>query len=143
MSWPAPTRQVHEKFCTTEGWTRVRDATGRTGTHHITYQLSLADGRVLRTRISHPVNRTTYGAGMWNHILRDQLDVAEAEFWACVVDGTLPGRGGGPPPAVERLPADIVHQLINRVGLSDAEVGAMTRAQAIARIQQYWASEVP
>lgn len=59
----------------------------------MTYELTLHDGRVLRTRISHPVDRTVYGAAMWAHILRDQLDVEEAEFWACVLDGTLPDRG--------------------------------------------------
>ena len=57
MSWPQSTRQDHEKFCGAEGWGLVRDARGRTGTHHVTYELGLPDGRVLRTRISHPVDR--------------------------------------------------------------------------------------
>ena len=138
MSWPEPTRKDHEAFCTAEGWQRVRDARGRTGTHHVTYELTLPDGRILRTRISHPVDRSGYGPSLWSHILRDQLQVTEQEFWVCVRKNIKPGRGAPePPPAA--LPADLVRMLITRVGLSDAEVAAMSKDQAIARLQQYWA----
>ena len=140
MTWPAPTRQDHEAFCKAEGWQPVRDACGKTGTHHVTYELHLHDGRILRTRISHPVNRDTYGPGMWAHVLRDQLDVDEAAFWACVGDGIKPDRGEPEMPA-DALPADLVHLLLTRVRLSQAEVAAMSKDQAIARMQQYWATE--
>jgi hypothetical protein len=138
VTWPQPTRQDHEKFCDIEGWTPVRDARGRTGTHHVTYELHLPDGRVLRTRISHPVDRSTYGPSLWSHILRDQLGVSEEEFWACVRDGVTPDRGEAAPPA-EALPADLVHLLITRVGLADSEVATMTRAEAVERLNRYWA----
>src|SRR5258705_8447838 len=93
VSWPQPTCEAHEKFCRKEQWTQIRDARGRTGTHHVTFELALADGRILRTRIFHPVDRPAYGASLWSHILRDQLDVTEDEFWKCVQDGILPKRG--------------------------------------------------
>lgn len=48
---------------------------------------------MLRTRISKPIDGSTYGARMWSHILREQLDVGAPSFWACVRDGTLPDRG--------------------------------------------------
>ncbi|MFG2846705.1 cytotoxic translational repressor of toxin-antitoxin stability system [Kitasatospora sp. NPDC048296] len=137
MTWPQPTREQHEQFCKVEGWDRVRDARGRTGTHHITYEFGLPDGRILRTRVSHPVDRTAYGASMWAHILRDQLDVTEDVFWPCVLDGTLPDRGAPEPPR-EALPADLVHMLINRVGLTENQVAELNKAQAIARLQQFW-----
>ena len=139
MTWPAPTRQDHEAFCKTEGWQPVRDARGRTGTHHVTYELHLHDGRILRTRISHPVNRDTYGPRIWAHILRDQLDVDDAAFWACVQDGIKPDRGVPEMPA-GALPADLVHLLLTRVRLTEAGVAAMSKDQAIARMQQYWAT---
>ena len=141
MKCPQPTRQDHDKFCNVEGWTPVRDARGRTGTHHVTYELPLPDGRVLRTRISHPPDRTTYGSSLWSHILRDQLGVTEEAFWACVRDGIKPNRGlpEAPPGA---LPADLVHLLINRVGLAEPEVAAMSKAEAIARLSRYWAEGV-
>jgi len=137
MTWPAPTRNAHEQFCKNEGWPRMRDARGRAGTHHITYELELPDGRILRTRVSHPPDRTTYGSSMWAHILRDQLDVAEEQFWACVRDGIRPDRGVPEIPA-EALPADLVFLLVNRVGLAEADVAAMTRDDALARLQLFW-----
>jgi hypothetical protein len=115
----------------------VRDARGRTGTHHVTYELTLPDGRILRTRISHPPDRTTYGSSLWSHILRDQLAVSEEEFWRCVRDGVNPDRGVPQAPQ-EALPADLVHLLLTRVGLSDSEVAAMSKAEAVERLNRYW-----
>ncbi len=137
MTWPQPTRSDHEKFCEIEGWNRVHNARGRTGTHHMTYELHLPDGRVLRTRISHPVDRSNYGANLWSHILRDQLCISEDEFWSCVREGAKPDRGV-PELPVEALPAELVHLLITRVGLAGPEVALMTKAQAIDRLKRYW-----
>lgn len=139
MTWPQPTRQDHDRFCHTEGWTPVRDARGRTGTHHVIYELHLPDGRVLRTRISHPPVRTTYGASLWGHVLRDQLGISEGEFWACVRDGVKPDRGL-PEIRTEALPADLVHLLIVRVGLTESVVAAMTKAEAVERLNQFWSN---
>ncbi len=137
MTWPQPTRADHEKFCRIEGWRQVRNARGNKGTHHLTFELDLPDGRILRTRISHPPDRTDYGAQLWQHILRDQLTVTEAEFWACVQKKAKPDRGGPPEPAPS-LPADVVYQLLTKVGLTEDEVAGLTREQAIARLRQYW-----
>lgn len=137
MTWPKPTRKDHDTFCQVEVWRRVRDARGRTGTHHITYELDLVDGRILRTRVSHPVDRTNYGPSLWKHILRDQFDVAEPQFWACARDGITPDRGTPEPPA-QAMPADLVYMLINRVGLSESELMAMSKDEAVARLQRYW-----
>ncbi|WP_246128068.1 cytotoxic translational repressor of toxin-antitoxin stability system [Amycolatopsis rhizosphaerae] len=118
----------------------MRDARGRTGTHHVTYELGLPDGRILRTRISHPVDRTDYGPRLWRHILRDQLEVDEPVFWSCVCDGVRPPRGMPAPPR-ESLPADLVHLLISRVGLPEADVSVMSKEDAIARVQRYWSED--
>jgi hypothetical protein len=138
MSWPAPTRADHAAFCQAEGWQLVRDARGRSVAHHVTYELHLSDGRVLRTRISRPPNRTTYGAGIWRAILRDQLCVSEAEFWACVKDGEVPERSVVRPVAETAIPAQVVHTLIHQVGIPEAEVAAMGRDEAIARLNRFW-----
>ncbi|MHB8719556.1 MAG: cytotoxic translational repressor of toxin-antitoxin stability system [Candidatus Dormibacteria bacterium] len=136
--WPAPTRADHDEFCRAEGWRRVRDARGRTGTHHLTYELVLPDGRILRTRVSHPADRTAYGPSLWAHILRDQLDVDEATFWACVRDGVRPERGADPAPPENAIPADVVSLLLHRVGLTQAEVAALTREAAVERLNRFW-----
>lgn len=141
MTFATPTRADHQRFCEIEGWNLVRNARGTTGTHHITYELTLPDGQVLRTRISHPPDRSTYGAGIWAHILRDQLDVTAAEFWACVQDRTPPVRLSAPDQR-EGLPADLVYQLVTRFGVSEAEVMSMTKKEAVARLQACWAQEI-
>lgn len=132
-----PTRADHDRFCQVEGWRPVRDARGRTGTHHVTYELDLPDGRTLRTRVSHPPDRTDYGPSLFAHILRDQLAVTNKEFWACVTDGIVPARGV-PVKTAASLPADLVHLLVHRVGIPEADVAQMTRAEAVERAQRHW-----
>lgn len=127
-TYPAPDRKAHHDFCLTEGWTLLRGVQ-----HHVTFELALYDGRILRTHISRPpTSRTTYGHSIWTHILRDQLEVTEPAFWDCVHHGSLPDRGRPMAPA-ESIPADIVFLLIRR-GVPEPEVLAMTKPEAIERL---------
>lgn len=135
--FPAATRQDHQKFCGTEGWQRVRNVRGKTGAHHLPYEFTLPDGRVLRTRISHPPDRSTYGTALWGHILRDQLEVTEDTLWACVRDGVQPDRGQPQQPEAA-IPASLVHQLVVRFRVPEEEVAAMTKQQAIDRLSTLW-----
>lgn len=137
MSFPAPTRRDHQHFCATERWERIHDARGRTGTHHLTYRLDLPGGRILRTRISHPPDRTGYGPSLWCHILRDQLQVSERAFWSCVREGVPPDRGQPAQPA-DAVPVAVIRVLTGQVGLTEAEVARMTKAEAIERVARYW-----
>jgi hypothetical protein len=134
---PTPTRDHHEAFCTTEGWDLVRDARDRPTGHHVTYRLPLPDGRILRTRISRPVDLTEYGPALFGHILRDQLEVTAEEFWTCVSDGTAPTRTPYPIPA-DALPASLVFTLQRQLHLTDAEVASLTRTEALARLAEHW-----
>lgn len=137
VSHPAPTRRDHVRFCEVEGWQIVRSGTGGRSTHHETYEFTLPDGGILRTRISRPPDRTGYGAALWAHILRDQLQVSLDEFWQCVRTGDPPDRGR--PPAPRRaIPTDLAYLLRSRVGLSDEQLAGMSRQEAIERAQQYW-----
>lgn len=133
-SWPQPNRAAHKDFVTAEGWDEVES------THHDTYELTLPDGRTLRTRISRPPSsKETYGKRMWSHILRDQLDVSERDFWACVEDGELPDRGAADTAVPEdAIPVDVARLLVSRVGLSRDGIRAMTSDQAIARLNEFW-----
>ncbi|MGP9722956.1 cytotoxic translational repressor of toxin-antitoxin stability system [Corynebacterium sp. AOP40-9SA-29] len=133
--YPSPNRKDHRTFCITELWSEVRNARGRTS-HHLTFELSLPDGRVLRTRISHPPGRKTYGDSMWGHILRDQLEVTQEEFWRCVKDGILPDRGRAVAPE-NSVPAGVVGQLLAH-GVPENEIRGMSREQAIARLNDIW-----
>lgn len=135
-SRPQPTRADHKQFVVNEGWKQVAS------THHETYELGLPDGRVLRTRISRPPNKTTYGARMWTHIPADQLDVTADDFWACVLDNITPNRA--PDDVVEEvndaIPVDVVNLLIGRVDLAHRDIVGMTRDEAIARLNEYWST---
>lgn len=113
----------------------VRSARSKTG-HHVTYELVLTEGAMLRTRVSHPPNKDTYGKRLWAHILRDQLQVSEAEFWASVKDGILPARSQQQPPT-DAIPAGVVHQLVTLVGLSKEDVAAMTKDEAVDRLHRF------
>jgi hypothetical protein len=100
--------------------------------------LTLESGDVLRTRISRPPDRTDYGQSIWKHILRDQLGVSEKEFWDCLESGTAPRRGVTDEPEKEPIPSGVVSNLITRVGLSEEQVAAMGRDEAIERLNQFW-----
>lgn len=137
MSWPAASRRDHLTFCRHENWQEVRNATGGRVAHHVTFELQVADGRVLRTRISHHPGKQTYGPGLWKRILRDQLDVDDAAFWACVNDKIAPPRGAPPTPR-EGIPVDLYRLLTGRAGLSETSVRAMSTQEAIAAAAEYW-----
>lgn len=138
MTRPA-TRDDHEQFCTTERWVPVRGARGGRVRHHATYELPLPDGRILRTRISRPVDSTVYGPSLWSHVLRDQLEVTEPEFWSCVRYGILPRRGAPAVPA-ETLPARLVFLARRELGVTDDELAGMTRAALVARLDEHWST---
>jgi hypothetical protein len=131
------TRTDHQRFCVTEGWTERKRATGQRGTHHVNYEFALPDGRILYTRISHPVDRTDYGPSIWSHILRDQLAVTAGEFWACVEDKVLPDRQGPKAPA-ETIPAGVVRALVAEAHIPEAEVRAMTKVEAVQRLAEFY-----
>lgn len=136
-SFPAATRKDHLTFCHTEGWEEVRRATGKKVNHHLTFELALEDGRILRTRISHPPGKDTYGKSLWTRILREQLDVTEPIFWACVKDGARPERSA-PHPAKHAIPADLFHLLTAKAGYPQTQVCEMTKDEAIAAAGAYW-----
>lgn len=135
----AGTRADHNRFCITERWEAVHDARGAKVRHHITYELPLPDGRRLRTRVSRPADNTTYGPGLWRLILRDQLDVTEDEFWACVKNKQLPNRGHAPDMApAGSLPVGLVYQLIHVAHVPESDVMKLSLDEANARMAEHW-----
>ncbi len=133
------TRDEHERFCEVEGWDQVRSARGRLTGHHATYELALPDGRILRTRISRPIDATVYGVSLWDHILKDQLSVTEDEFWACAKDGRRPERSPAPAEPENALPLGLVVALKRELGLSEDELKTITKDDAVARLNDHWA----
>lgn len=131
VKYPAPARKHHLTFCQNEGWVEVPNAVGGTVRHHLTFELALPDGRILRTHISRPPDsKDTYGPQLWSRILRDQLQCTPAEFWACVQNGTVPDRGAAAPP-VDAIPADVLAILRNR-GVPEEVALGLGREKALA-----------
>lgn len=141
MKRRAATRREHVRFCEVEGWRQVQSARERTNKHHITLELPLDDGLILRTRISRPPNNESYGKALWSHILRDQLCVTANEFWSCVDDGNVPVRSSAlPVPPSAALPAGLAHQLVYILQLSPAEVAQLSLAEALDLMNDHWSN---
>lgn len=140
---PPGSKKTHDLFCCNDEWTLVRDATGGVVGHHRTWKLPLPDGRVLRTRISRPVDNTDYGPKMWGQILKEQLEVNEEQFWACVNDRKRPARTAGAVtiPDKEPIPLGVVEKLMRLVRLTPEEIENMTKAQAVDRLDKFWAEQ--
>jgi hypothetical protein len=116
-------------FCRVDGWERRADAPGRSIARHEVWTKALGDGTVLRTVISK--GRGTYKTSTTAHILKRQLGVTEAEFWAAVRKGTPPRRPG-PGPAErtgETLPLGVVRALL-AAGFTTADMRSLTLAEA-------------
>ncbi|MEJ6740280.1 MAG: cytotoxic translational repressor of toxin-antitoxin stability system [Actinomycetota bacterium] len=142
MKRRAATRREHVRFCEVEGWRQVQSARESSNRHHLTFELPLDDGRILRTRISRPPNNETYSKALWAHILRDQLCVTQSEFWTCVDNGHAPVRsssGSTPPPAA--LPAGLAHQLVHVLKLSSPEIAKLSLEEATALMNQHWSQQ--
>ncbi|MCU1417069.1 MAG: cytotoxic translational repressor of toxin-antitoxin stability system [Schumannella sp.] len=136
---PAPDRERHDDFCVIERWEIVHGSKGKPVQHHRTYELVIPSGDILRTRISKPVDRTTYSASMWSAILRDQLKVTNDEFWACVQNKVLPDRGGAVAASNPKaLPLHLLNELIERVGMTPEDAIALTLEEALQRMNDYW-----
>jgi hypothetical protein len=140
MTSRAGSRRDHQRFCEIEGWQEVRNSRGKPTQHHITYELLLSDGSVLRTRISRPANTEVYGKGMWSHILDDQLHVTEAEFWECLDNKNPPERTSdtGRPDSTT-LPAQLAYQLVHSLNLTSAQITSLTLEEAVRLLADYWA----
>ena len=135
------THAAHRRFVETEDWTEKGTARGsrKTGSHY-RYNLTLATGEVLTTRLSHRAGQIN-DPKLVAAILRDQLAVSEEDFWACVDSGRPPPRPKSqePPPAEEALDAKLVRNLIRKVKLSETEIAGLTKAEAERRWENYLA----
>ncbi|WP_316576062.1 hypothetical protein [Nocardia canadensis] len=89
------------------------------------------------------MDNTDYGPRLWAQILKDQLEVSEAQFWECVQVGTRPARLSGTVeiPDKEPIPLGVVEKLVRLVELGPAEIEKMTKDQAVARLNQFWSEQ--
>lgn len=62
-----------KRYCDKNGWVLLRD------TDHWYYEKVITDGTVLKTKISHAVQKEI-PRNLWNKILKQQLKISEQEF---------------------------------------------------------------
>jgi hypothetical protein len=122
-------------FCRVDGWERRADTPGRSVAKHEVWTKALGDGSVLRTVISK--GRGTYKASTTARILKHQLRVTEAEFWAAVRKGTPPRRPERTPRkrTGETLPLSLVRVLIS-AGYTTDDLRRLTLAEAKRLLRQ-------
>lgn len=123
-----------------DGWSEEPNLTRgkkRVGDHW-RYTKEQADGTVLRTKVSHAV-RDEIGPSLFGHILRDQLSVDVERFWAVVRGQPEQAALTGESPRT--TPGWLVQRLIFTVGLSEAEVRALTPDGALAAWLDYQTRE--
>ena len=135
MSRPSPTTTDVQRFCDLDGWEELRAARGRVNDHR-RYRKILRDGTILQTRISH--GRRQYGPGLWQRIWRHQLGLESPDqFWEVLREKRPVQRPGDQPartpPGPGALPMGLVIQLVRVAGLSETEVGRLSRQEAEAR----------
>ena len=63
-----------KRYCDNNGWTLVRD------TDHYYYEKMLADGTLLKTKVSHAI-RKEIPKTLWERIVKHQIKTTEKQFW--------------------------------------------------------------
>ena len=63
-----------KKYCENNGWTLVRK------TDHYFFEKMLADGTLLRTKVSHSLGKEI-PRHLWERIVKHQLKTTEKDFW--------------------------------------------------------------
>ncbi len=116
-------------FCRVDGWERKADSPGRSVAKHEVWIKPLRDGALLRTVISK--GRGTYKLSTTARILKHELRVTEAEFWAAVQKATPPLRPGTRPREASRetLPLSVVRALL-AAGYAADDMRTLTLAEA-------------
>ncbi len=129
-----------KKYVENDGWTEERNrARGRSKTgDHWRYSKEVADGPTLRTKVSHSV-RDEIGPSLFAHILRYQLRVDEATFWAVVHGQATPQAPAAP--AATTVPGWLIQRLILIVGMSEEEVRRLSAEDAAAAWEAYQTRE--
>lgn len=131
--YPAPTWGAIDAFCKADGWTEVGT------TDHVHWEKTLPSGMVLSTHRSLAANKAIR-PNIFATILRDQLMVNKAEFWAAIDTGEPVNRPVDP---LEEAPSEYplwVLMGLAKFGIHEEEVRQMTPDEAAALLQGKWAS---
>jgi hypothetical protein len=128
---PVPDKKDLRRFCELDGWEK---ANARSPDHD-RYRKTLANGDILRTRVSRGRGPACDDPALWGRIWRYQLALqSEAEFWE-VVRTRRPADRGVPvvAPRQPGMPAWLFEFLVKAGGLPENDVLDMTEDEALQR----------
>jgi len=130
----APTWRDLVAFCKADKWEPSRQ------TKHAVYKKVLADGTALQTETSRGKDADNIGAGLFHFILRVELQVSEDEFWEAIRTGEPASRPAhpAPRPLPPKPDAGLVFQLRKHLHLTDQEIGALSKDEAVELINEYY-----
>ena len=135
---PPPSFDDLRRFCEIDGWEELQRVRGGAGDHR-RYRKVLADGTILRTRVSH--GRGEIGdPGLWARIWREQLGLEREDvFWQTVRYGRPVDRGDKPvsPPSGPSIPAWVVTGLL-RAGHTESEIRVLGADEARRLLEELW-----
>ena len=140
---PPPIFDDLRRFVEIDAWEELERVQGGTGDHH-RYRKVLADGTILRTRVSHGSGEIG-DAGLWKRIWHDQLELENEDvFWHSLRDRKPVDRGdaGPPSPSSPSIPAWVVAGLL-RSGVLEADIAALDAADAQHLLDERWATPSP
>lgn len=123
-----------------DGWTEEKNRARRRAKvgDHWRYSKEQPDGPTLRTKVSHSVH-DEIGADLFHRILREQLRVDEATFWAVVRGQAVPEAPAEPVPTP--IPGWFIQRLIFTVGMTEDEVRTLSAEDAAAAWEAYQTRE--
>ena len=126
-------------MCEIDRWEELERGRGGAGDHR-RYRKVLADGTILRTRVSHGAGEIG-DPGLWTRIWRDQLGLeTEDAFWQVLRTGRPVARGDPPAdrPTGPSIPGWVAAGLI-RAGRSEAEIRSLAAEAATELLYELWA----
>jgi hypothetical protein len=128
-----PTFDDLRRFCEIDGWSKKESARGKAG-YHDRYRKQLGDGTILRTKVSRHEGQIG-SPSLWHHIWKDQLGLErEDQFWTALKSGKPVQREAE---AARGTPEWLIRQLIQTVGMTEAEALALSPDKAAARWERY------
>lgn len=84
-----------------------------------------------------PSTGPTTGQASGRTSCETKLGVTDEGFWNCVSNRVSPDRGQTQPVA-EAIPVGVIRTLIREAHIAEAEVRAMTKAEAVARLTDFY-----
>lgn len=138
-----PTFNELGRFVQVEGWEDKDKHSGKKKGNHHRYVFTTPTGERLFTRISHGKGQI-HDPNLFEHILRDQLDIDGIQFWAAVDHGVIPIRQTPIPIQLSgALDAKLVRNLLTKVKVNPNQLMTMGQKEAVSLWQEWLASNIP